>query len=153
MHDAHNYAVRACGRRLAPSVEVGGIEPPSAGTSSGLLRAQSAERSARPRRSRELVADGPSCVKLPASPATWLTGSGFLNDARHRSGSYFGLTDYATRLGSESEIGAVLFGTYYFTEGVNEITLHSRPASPDAMTGVETDHPRIHLPSRRHARA
>jgi len=46
-------------------VEVAGIEPASFVVVSGLLRAQPAQRSTRPRRSRRQVADGPSRGRCP----------------------------------------------------------------------------------------
>ena len=52
-----------------------------------------------------------------------------LNDARNRGGGTPGLTDSVSCLGSESEVGALRSGTYWFAKGVNEITSRPRPAS------------------------
>lgn len=55
-----------------------------------------------------------------------------------------GLTDFdGGLLGSESEVGALCVGTYWFARGVYEITLHPRPASFRLRRTVETDHPRV----------
>ena len=89
---------------------------------------------------------GPSRQKVPNTPTAEVFSSGPLNDARIRSESDSGLTDYSGCLGSESEVSAHRFGTYFFAESVNEITLRSRPASPGTTNIVETDHPRIELP-------
>ena len=69
----------------------------------------------------------------------------FKNDARHCSESNYRLTDFGARSGGEGEIGALVLGTYEFTESVNEITLHPRPASLRRAAAVETDHPLIQL--------
>ena len=50
-------------------------------------------------------------------------------------------TDCNSRLGSECEVSALRFCTYFFAEGVNEITLRPRHASPISTHIVETDHP------------
>ena len=52
-----------------------------------------------------------------------------------------GLTDFGARSGGEGEVGASVIGTYWFAQGVDEMTAHSRPASPEPTTVVETDHP------------
>ena len=60
-----------------------------------------------------------------------------------------GLTDFGARSGGEGEVGASVIGTYWFAQGVDEMTAHPRPASPEPTTVVETDHPlwnlKIHL--------
>ena len=52
-----------------------------------------------------------------------------------------GLTDFEARSGGEGEVGASVIGTYWFAQDVDEMTAHSRPASPEPTTVVETDHP------------
>lgn len=52
-----------------------------------------------------------------------------------------GLTDFEARSGGEGEVGASVIGTYWFAQSVDEMTVHPRPASPEPMTVVETDHP------------
>ena len=52
-----------------------------------------------------------------------------------------GLTDFEARSGDEGEVGASVIGTYWFAQSVDEMTVHPRPASPEPMTVVETDHP------------
>ena len=52
-----------------------------------------------------------------------------------------GLTDFGARSGGEGEVGASVIGTYWFAQGVDEMTAHPRPASPEPTTVVETDHP------------
>ena len=53
-----------------------------------------------------------------------------------------GLTDFdGGLLGGESEVGALSVGTYWFAQGVYEITVHPRPASFRLRHTVETDHP------------
>ena len=65
-----------------------------------------------------------------------------LNCARVRVEGEPGLTDFDSGLlGGESEVGALSVGTYWFARGVNEITLHPRPASLPLAGNVETDHP------------
>lgn len=54
-------------------------------------------------------------------------------------------TDCNSRLGSECEVSALRFCTYFFAESVNEITLRPRHASPISTHIVETDHPPILL--------
>src|SRR5665648_598437 len=95
----------------------------------------------RPQRSRRHVADGLSHLDAPAAPVTGATSSGALDDARNRDESTPGMTDYAARLSSEGEVGAIGSGTYWFAGSVDEITQHPRPASPGLTTIVETDHP------------
>ncbi len=80
---------------------------------------------------------------FPDVPLTGTPSSGFLADVRNRGGSDPGLTDCYSSLGCESEVSALRFSTYFFAENVNEMTLPSRPASPDAATHVETDHPHV----------
>lgn len=63
--------------------------------------------------------------------------------SRPNAGS--GLTDFGARLSSEGEVVARIFGNYNFASIVNEISLHSRPASLEATTSVETDQPLILL--------
>ena len=69
--------------------------------------------------------------------------SGILDDASYRVGRNPGLTDLEARLSSEGEVVARVFGNYYFAGIVNEISLRSRLASPDATTTVETDQPHV----------
>lgn len=70
-------------------------------------------------------------------------GSGPLGDASYRAGSTPGLTDFRPRSGGEGEVGALGIGTYWFAEGVNEITPRPRPASPSSTSNVETSHPLV----------
>ena len=60
-----------------------------------------------------------------------------------RSNAEPGPTDFEARLSSEGEVVARIFGNYLFAAIVNEIRLHSRPASLEATTTVETDQPHI----------
>ena len=60
-----------------------------------------------------------------------------------------GLTDFGARSGGEGEVGASVIGTYWFAQGVDEMTAHPRPASPEPTTVVETDHPLWSCPPRR----
>ncbi len=88
-----------------------------------------------------VAAAGPSRLEVPSTPTTWVESSGSLVDASYRAESSPGLTDFVARSGGEGEVGALGIGTYWFTEGVNEITPRSRPASPSSTSDVETCHP------------
>lgn len=125
-------------------VEMGGIEPPSDDRPRGLLRAHPAidfsacdvmqaccQRSSVDEVSEHAHRHGAH----PVAP---------LNDARHQTeGTTWadGLKVHAAISGGENVVGAVLFGTYWFARSVNELSAHSRPASPRSTTAVETDHP------------
>lgn len=87
-------------------------------------------RFSRPQHSHGQGADRPSRLKVPALSPTNNASSGSLADARNRDESYPGLTDFRTRSSGECEVGALVIGTYRFADIVNEISLHSRPASP-----------------------
>src|SRR5699024_2354590 len=88
---------------------------------------------------------GPVTLKLQTAQVTRTACSGSLDDARNRVESVPGLTDFYARSGGEGEVGAVVISTYWFARSVNEMTLHSRPASPETTTVVETDHPPVEL--------
>ena len=97
------------------------------------------------RPSRTRVAAGLSHVKVPWTSVTYVQSSDLLADVRFQVEGVPGLTDCCRYLRSESEVSALGFGTYIFTESVYEITLCPRPASPVSTHIVETDHPRIHF--------
>ena len=90
--------------------------------------------------------DRPSYLRVPNIPITRMFSSGILNDARHqaRCGTWaHGLR--GSRLSSEGEVVARIFGNYLFAGIVNVISLHPRLASTEATTTVETDQPHIWL--------
>src|SRR5699024_11032501 len=88
---------------------------------------------------------GPVTLEVQTAQVTRTACSGSLDDARNRVESVPGLTDFYARSGGEGEVGAVVISTYWFARSVNEMTLHSRPASPETTTVVETDHPPVEL--------
>lgn len=93
-------------------VEMPGIEPGSDGASRSILRVQFAHRCFQLQRSREQGADELSCVGVGRAPATNARPSGFLNDTEVYAESMHRSADFAGRLGSEGEIGALVLGTY-----------------------------------------
>ena len=94
---------------------------------------------------RQAASPGLAGFRSLLLPPAGATDSGYLIDARIRDDSIPGLTDSFAVSGSESEVSALRFGTYWVAEDVYEMTLHSRPASPAATHIVETDHPRVEL--------
>ena len=97
------------------------------------------------RSSRTRVTAELSYVRVPRTPVTYVRSSDLLADGRIQVEGEPGLPDCCRYLRSESEVSALGFGTYCFTESVYEITLRPRPASPVSTHIVETDHPRIHF--------
>jgi len=83
-------------------------------------------------------------LSVPNVPVTSAFSSGTLNDARQQAKCRAWAHGFrGSRLSSEGEIVARIFGNYLFAGIVNVISLHPRPASLEATTSVETDHPHV----------
>src|SRR5699024_10031334 len=131
-------------------VEMAGIEPASVGRLSGLLRAQFVKQFLRFWPLHEHMDQRTELSKSPSDTPNeylkqWLPKRRQAPERKRLSADGFAARALS---GSEGEIGAVVrLSTYCFAEDINEMTLPSRPASPDAVSNVETDHPHIHLPN------
>src|SRR5699024_3818807 len=131
-------------------VEMAGIEPASVGRLSGLLRAQFVKQFLRYWPLHEHMDQRTELSKSPSDTPNeylkqWLPKRCQAPERKRLEADGFAARALS---GSEGQIGAVVrLSTYCFAEDINEMTLPSRPASPDAVSNVETDHPHILLPN------
>ncbi len=123
-------------------MEPAGIEPASDEVLPGLLRAQSAVGVARSWPSRRRAANpDPAGLMSASRPPARVTPSGYLADATIRGDSDLGVTDSITDQAARAKsvrLDSALIG---LQRAFDEMTLHPRPASPDATHTVETDRP------------
>ena len=112
-------------------MELAGIEPASSSAVSGLLRVQSVVAFSQSRCSHEHVTDGLSQDLVPINPPDRSRSASPLNEAWVRDEDGCPVRPFDHCSGSESEVSALSVGTYWFPAIVNEITLASRPASPE----------------------
>jgi len=91
-----------------------GIEPASLKGEPGLLRAQLTRRSTRPLRSRQQVAARPSFSWVPNRPWSTSDSASLQKWGQAPGGRRSWAWPFDRWSGSESEVSAVVLGTYWF---------------------------------------
>ena len=122
-------------------VEVPGIEPGSSGIKISLLRAQCAYRFLSSSVFPHQSLTNSVVVKFPLTPTTLLADE-LYSDARFRTQSVFGLTDFGASLCSQGEISSFITAVQFFAEfWLTRSSQLPRPASLIPTNRVETVHP------------